>query len=92
MDARDLMAGARPKRGGAARSRGEGSPETRGRPQWDSSGLGKGSDTFNATRRTRPCEQKRHGGARERRPRWERFRSGAASSGEQLRGRWGDTW
>jgi hypothetical protein len=31
-------------------------------------------------------------GARERRPRWKRFCGGAANSGEQLRGRWGDTW
>jgi hypothetical protein len=63
-----------------------------GWPRWGSSGLGKGSDTFSATRRTRLWAQNRHGGARERRPRWERFHGGATNSGEQLRGRWGDTW
>jgi hypothetical protein len=31
-------------------------------------------------------------GARECRPRWEKFRGGATNSGEQLRGLWGDTW
>jgi hypothetical protein len=40
------------ERGGAARSRGKGSPETRGRPRWGSRGLGKGSGTFRVTRRT----------------------------------------
>jgi hypothetical protein len=49
--------GARQERGGTARSRGEGSPEMRGRPQRGSRGLGKGSGTFRATRRTRPWAQ-----------------------------------
>jgi hypothetical protein len=62
-----------------------------GRPRWGSSGLGKGSDTFNATRRTQPWAQNRHGGAREHKPQWEKSR-GATNSDEQLRGRERDTW
>jgi hypothetical protein len=63
-----------------------------GQPRRGSSGLGKGSDTFSATRRTRPWVHDRHGGAKERRPQWERFQGGTASSGEQLDGRERDTW
>jgi hypothetical protein len=44
------------------------------------------------TRRTRQWAQNRHGGARERRPLWEKSRGGATNSGEQLRRLWGDTW
>jgi hypothetical protein len=63
-----------------------------GQPWRGSSGLGKWSGTFRATRRTRPWAQNRHGGASERRPQWEKSRGGATNSGEQLRGLWGDTW
>jgi hypothetical protein len=72
----------------AARSRGEGSPETRGRPRRGSRGLEKGSGTFRATWLTRPWVQNRHGGTRGRRPRWERSHDGATNSGEQLHGHW----
>jgi hypothetical protein len=84
--------GAGPERDGATWSRGEGSPETRGQTRRGSSGLGKGSDTFSVTRRTRPWA--RHEGARERRSRWEKSRGGATNSVEQWRGRERerDTW
>jgi hypothetical protein len=86
------MAGGGHERGGVARSRGEGSPETRGWPQRGSRGLGKGSGTFRATRRTRPWAKNWHGGAKERRPQWEKSRGSVTNSGVQLCGLWGDTW
>jgi hypothetical protein len=84
--------GAEHERGGAARSRGERSPKTRGWPLQGFRGLGKGSGTFRATRQTRPWAQNRHEGARERRPWWEKSRGGATNSGEQLHRLLGDTW
>jgi hypothetical protein len=52
-----------------------------GHPRWGSMGLGKGSGTFRATRRTRPWAQNQHGGTRGRRPRWERSHGGATNFG-----------
>jgi hypothetical protein len=48
--------------GGVARSHGEVSHETRGRPWRGSRGLGKDSGAFRATWRTKPWAQRRRGG------------------------------
>jgi hypothetical protein len=55
--------------GGAARPRGEVSPETRGWPRRGSRGLGNSSSALRAIWRTQPWAQNRHGGNRGRRTR-----------------------
>jgi hypothetical protein len=64
-----LGLGGWPTHGGAARLRGEVSPEARAPPRRRSTAQGKGSGALGVTRRTQPQARYRRGGTRERSPR-----------------------